>query len=292
MKTGDGFVDVEGGRVWFEVVGAGSRIPLLVLHGGPGFTHEYCRSLEGLADKRPVVFYDQLGCGHSERPDDPSLWTVERYVAELAEIRRALGLDRLHILGQSWGTMLATEYMLAAGRTGITSLVLASPCISVSRWVADAERLKAALPPPVMEAIESHERQAFFACPEYAAATLAYYKRHLCRLDPWPVELERAFAGHSAQVYETMWGPAEWSVTGSLANFDRSDHLSEITVPTLLTCGRFDEATPETTGWYAAKMPNSELMVFEESAHMAHLEERDRYLQVVGDFLTRAEGQV
>jgi proline iminopeptidase len=207
MKAGDGFVEVEGGRVWYEVVGSVEATPLLVLHGGPGFTHEYCRSLEGLAGERPVVFYDQLGCGRSDRPDDLSLWTTERYVRELAEVRRALGLARVHILGQSWGTMLATEYMLTGRPEGVVSLILASPCISIPRWVADAERFKAALPADVIETIDSHERQGFFGCPEYASALLVYYRRHVCRLDPWPVELERAYAGHSEPVYQTMWGP-------------------------------------------------------------------------------------
>ena len=289
MEAGEGFVEVEGGRVWYEIIGSGAGIPLLVLHGGPGFTHEYCRSLEGLAGDRPVVFYDQLGCGRSQRPADVSLWTVERYVAELAAIRRALGLERLHVLGQSWGTMLATEYMLTERPQGVLSLVLASPCISIPRWVADAERFKAALPPAVIETIDSHERQGFFGCPEYAAALLVYYKRHVCRLDPWPVELERAYAGYSGPVYETMWGPAEWSVTGNLQTFDRGDRLGEIDVPALFTCGRFDEATPETTAWYSSRLPGSELVVFENSSHLAHLEERERYLEVVRAFLQKAE---
>jgi proline iminopeptidase len=289
MRTGEGFVEVEGGRVWYEVVGSGGATPLLVLHGGPGFTHEYCRSLEGLADERPVVFYDQLGCGRSDRPDDVSLWTTERHVRELAQLRRDLGLDAVHILGQSWGTMLATEYMLTADPKGVVSLVLASPCISIPRWVADAEKFKAALPAAVLEAIDSHERDGFFGCPEYAAALLVYYKRHVCRLDPWPVELERAYAGYSAPVYETMWGPAEWTVTGNLKSFDRGDRLGEIKVPALFTCGRYDEATPETTGWYSSRLPGSELVVFEASSHLAHLEERDRYLQVAGSFLERVE---
>src|SRR5438477_11181565 len=146
MDAGEGFVEVEGGRVWYEIVGSGRGIPMLVLHGGPGFTHEYCRSLEALADERPVVFYDQLGCGRSERPDDLSLWTVDRHVEELGQLRRGLGLERLHLFGQSWGTMLAAEYMLHAGTDGIAGAVFASPCISIPRWVEDAERLKAALP--------------------------------------------------------------------------------------------------------------------------------------------------
>ena len=291
LQAGAGYVDVPGGRDWYEVVGDPPRTPLLVLHGGPGFTHDYVRSLEALGDQRPVVFYDQLGCGRSDRPDDVGLWTTERAVAELEAVRAALGLEQLHVLGQSWGSMLATEYMLG-GRSGVLSLVLASPCISIPRWVEDAERFKQQLPADVLGVIERHERAGNTACPEYVAAMLVYYKRHVCRLEEWPDEVERSFAGNGAQVYETMWGPSEYSVTGTLRTFDRSDRLHEIGVPTLYTCGRHDEATPETVDWYRSLTPGADLVVFEDSAHLAHLEERERYNDVIRAFLNRVEAGV
>lgn len=288
MRPGSGTVDVPGGRVWYEVVGSGDRLPLLVLHGGPGFTHEYVRSLEALADERPVVFYDQLGCGRSDRPDDVSLWTTERAVAELAAVREAVGLERLHLLGQSWGSMLATDYLL--GRPGgVVGVVLASPCISIPRWVEDAGRFRDALPEDVQRVIERHEGAGWTACPEYTAAMLVYYKRHVCRMEAWPDEVERSFGGNGEQVYSTMWGPSEFTVTGSLRTFDRSDRLHELDMPVLFTCGRHDEATPETVAWYQSLVPRAELVVFEESAHLAHLEERERYNAAVRGFLARAE---
>jgi proline iminopeptidase len=287
-NTREAFIEVPGGRVWSQVVGGGERVPLVVLHGGPGFPHDYVRSLEELADERPVVFYDQLGCGRSDRPDDLGLWTVERAVEELATVLAALGLSRIHLLGQSWGSMLAVEYALSQPG-GMVSLVLASPCISIPRWVEDADRFRSALPPEVQDVIQRHEQDGFTSCPEYQAAMLAFYRRHVCRMDPWPMEFERAFAGHGAAVYETMWGPSEFSVTGRLRSFDRSARLCEITVPSLFTCGRFDEATPETVAWYQGLLPGAELAVFEASAHLAHLEERDRYNAVVRGFLGRAE---
>ena len=290
VKAGSRFVDVPGGRVWCEVVGAGAGLPLVVLHGGPGFPHSYVRSLEALADERPVVFYDQLGCGLSDRPDDTSLWTTERAVAELAAVRRSLELDRFHLLGQSWGSMLATDYALTRPG-GIASLILASPCLSIPRWVEDATRFRHALPADVQQVIDSHEAAGNTACPEYIAAMLVYYKRHVCRMEPWPEELERTFAGEGHQVYETMWGPSEFTVTGSLRDFDRSGRLHEIDVQTLFTCGRYDEATPETVGWYRSLLPGAELTVFEESSHLAHLEERDGYNAVARAFLQRCEGR-
>jgi proline iminopeptidase len=290
MKGGEGWVEVTGGRVWYEVVGSGDATPLLVLHGGPGFTHEYVRSLEALADERPVVFYDQLGCGRSDRPDDLSLWTTERHVEELALVRRALGLRSVHILGQSWGSMLATDYALTRP-AGVESIVMASPCISIPRWVADAARLKAALPAELIATIDSHEERGFTTCPEYMAAMLVYYKRHVCRLDPWPVEVERAFHNYGPVVYETMWGPSEFTVTGNLADYDRSSRLREIERPVLFTCGRHDEATPETVGWYSSLLPGSRLVVFEKSSHMCHLEEREPFNAVIREFLREVEGE-
>jgi proline iminopeptidase len=284
----DGFVTVEGGRVWFEVVGSGDAIPLLALHGGPGYPHDYLEPLEALSSERPVVFYDQLGCGRSDRPTDPSLWRTERFVKELAQVRVALGLNEIHLLGQSWGSMLATDYVLT-GAKGIRSLVLASPPLSIPRWIEDMTRLRKALPPEVQSIYEHHETAGFTTCLEYQAAMLHFYKRHVCRLEPWPSSLERAVAGIGGPVYLAMWGPSEFFVTGNLLDYDRTERLSEIKIPTLFTCGRYDEATPESTTFFQGRVPGSELAIFEQSAHCAHIEEEAAYLQRVRDFLRRAE---
>src|SRR6202521_4592417 len=138
-----GFVSVEGGRVWYEIVGSGDAIPMLALHGGPGYPHDYLEPLEGLSRDRPVVFYDQLGCGKSDRPTDPALWKADRFVREVAQVRSALGLNEVHLLGQSWGGMLATDYVLA-GAEGIRSLVLASAPLSIARWAHGVSRLRTA----------------------------------------------------------------------------------------------------------------------------------------------------
>jgi proline iminopeptidase len=286
----EGYVQAPGGRVWYRVVGdkhMGS-MPLLLLHGGPGFTSEYLDSLEALSDERPVVRYDQLGCGRSDRPADPSLWNVERFVDELRDVRRELSLDRVHILGQSWGSMLAVDYMLTAPE-GVASLILASPPLSIPRWVEDTQKLLDQLDPEVRRTLEWHEKEGFTACPEYQAAVLEVYRNYLCRLQPWPLALERALAGASFEVYNAMWGPNEFSVTGCLSGYDRTDRLGEIGIPTLLTCGRFDEATPDATAWFQSLIPRSRMVVFEGSAHLSHLEEADRYVALVRDFLRSAE---
>src|SRR5919201_5123672 len=150
----EGFVDVPGGRVWYCSVGDGG-VPLLCLHGGPGFPHDYLEALEELADQRPVIFYDQLGCGRSDRPDDVSLWTVDRFVEELATVREALGLDRLHLFGSSWGGMLAMQYVLDR-QPELESLILASSPASMPRWAKEGAELVEELPEEARREIDRH----------------------------------------------------------------------------------------------------------------------------------------
>ena len=285
----EGYVDVPGGRVWYEIVGDGDRTPMIILHGGPGSTHFGMEPLRALSDDRPVVFYDQLGCGSSDRPDDLSLWRTERFVDELHMLRKSLRLDRVHILGHSWGTMLAMDYYLAHPDR-IVSLVMSSPCISIERWVADCAEYRGRLPAEVQEVLDRHEAAGTTDSEEYAEATEEFNKRHVFRLDPLPEAVARGRKERGRVVYETMWGPNEFYMTGNLRGYDRSGRLGEIDVPTLFSCGRVDEAAPSTTEWYHSLTPDSEFVVYENSAHMPMWEETDRYVSVVRDFLRRADG--
>lgn len=285
----EGYVAVPGGRIWYRVVGDGPGAPLVTLHGGPGLPHDYLEPLEALGGGRPVVFYDQLGCGRSDRPVDPSLWRVDRFVEELRRLRQALGLGRLHLLGHSWGSMLAVEYALERP-VGLVSLVLISPPISIPRWLADLQEYRRALPSEVRAALDRHEAVGTLDAPEYQRATAQFYQHHLCRLYPWPEPLLRAVAGAGAESYSAMWGPNEFLMTGVLKDYDRTDRLHEIALPTLFACGRYDEATPEATAWYQSLLPGSELAVFERSAHLPMLEEQGAFLRVIGEFLDRTDG--
>jgi proline-specific peptidase len=289
--TTEGFIDVPDGRIWYVIHGGGGgAIPLLCLHGGPGLPHGYISSLQDLATERPVIFYDQLGCGRSDRPDNSSLWTVERAVQELTAVRQALDLDRLHIFGSSWGGMLAMFYMLHCDPAGVVSLNLSGSPATVSAWMDYSFVLRAALPDEIRSEIDYHEAQGYFYCPEFVAALAFYYRRHLCRLRPWPQGLEEAFAGIGTQVYETMWGPCEFGpCTGVLNGVDLMPRLHEITVPTLLTIGRYDECPLDHYEEMHSRLPRSELVIFESSSHMQFFEERDRYMSVYSDFLRRIE---
>jgi proline-specific peptidase len=282
-------ISVPGGRVRSEMIGDGEKTPLLCLHGGPGFPSAYLDSLRALADERPIVFYDQLGCGHSDRPPaGDGYYVKERFVAEVARVREALGLREIHLLGQSWGGMLATLYALERPE-GLRSVIFASPVIDVPRWLADCAQLKAELPAGVRETIDRHEAAGFTGCPEYTAASLEWWRRHICRIAPFPDEVERAFAGFGTECYETMWGPSEFTCTGNLAGLELSHRLAEITCPTLFTCGRYDEATPASTKRFADLVPHSEFRVFEHSSHMAHLEEVRNYIACVRAFIATCE---
>jgi proline iminopeptidase len=281
---------VPGGEVWYAIVGAGGGIPLVVLHGGPGFPHDYLGSLDALADERPVVFYDQLGCGRSDHPDDPALWRIERFGAELGQVRAALGLERVHLLGHSWGTMLATDYALTPP-VGLASLVLASPLLSTARWLADQAAYRRQLPADVRCTLDRCEATGATDSREYAAAMAVYFGQHGCRLETGPEALQHSSGGMNPAVYQAMWGPNEFCVTGNLADYDRTSRLGELALPVLLTCGRYDQAAPATVAWYQSLLPDAELAVFEQSAHMPHLEEPERYLATIRGFLRQVEAR-
>jgi L-proline amide hydrolase len=285
-------VPFRGFRTWCGVAGpiADSKgLPLLCLHGGPGVPHDLLTPITRLSEQgRAVIVYDQLGCGRSDHPHDPSLWSVELFVEEVAAVRAALGLERIHLLGQSWGGMLALETVLR-GASGIEGLVLADSPVSIPQWISEAKRLRSLLPPEVQEVLERHEQAGTTDSPEYERAMVAYYRRHVCRMDPWPPEMMIAFKAlqEDPEVYNILWGPNEFSCTGALRDWSVLERLGEITNPTLVLGGRFDEATPTITEATHRAIAGSEWVIFEQSAHLPHLEEPERYLQVLQDFLCR-----
>ncbi|MDQ2902076.1 MAG: proline iminopeptidase-family hydrolase [Chloroflexota bacterium] len=290
IREQEGFAPVEGYRVWYRIVGGGGEhehTPLLLLHGGPGAPHDYLENLEALAsDTRRVIFYDQLGCGRSDQPDDTSLWRVERFVEELATMRRELELERVHILGQSWGGMLAIEYMLTRPQ-GVASLILSNTTSSIPMWVAEANRLRADLPPAVNATLLRHEEAGTTDSAEYVDAMQVFYQRHVARV-PLPDYVQRAFDTISP-VYYYMNGPSEFHVIGPIKDWDRTDRLHEIQVPTLILSGRYDESTPAINEVLRRGIAGSEWVILENSSHLSHVEEPELYMQTVQAFLKRVE---
>lgn len=285
----EGFIEVTGGRVWYQKFGVNSPgTPLIILHGGPGSSSFSLQGLKELSKDRPVFFYDQLGCGKSERPFNPSLWTIDRFVEELAQVREALSLDELHILGHSWGTTLAATYCLTKP-LGIKSIIFSSPCLSAPIWATDQDRNRRKLPEKVQEILKRCEENGTTNSKEYEEATSEFNKRFVCRLNPFPEFLKEGSHLRNPEIYKIMWGPSEFHVTGNLKNFDCTSRLNEINVPTLFTCGHFDEATPETTKYFSSLVLNSQFHVYEKSAHMAYVEQTEEYLTIVGNFLNSVD---
>lgn len=289
MRTVEGRIPFRGYETWFRDVGPEDGIPLLCLHGGPGSSHHYFEPLEKLAEaRRRVVLYDQLGCGASDRPDDPELWTVELFVAEVAAVREALGLQRVHLLGTSWGSMLGIEYALTKP-AGLVSLTLNSPPTSSATWRAEAIRLRDELPEDVRRVLAEHEAAGTTDDPAYEAAEEEFWRRHICLVDPMPDFVRRGRAAKSRAVYTVLWGVSEWNPNGRLRDWDVRDRLHEIEVPTLITSGRYDECTPLLAEQAQAGIPGAERVLFEQSSHMAFVEEPERFRAVLTDFLNRAE---
>ena len=285
----EGYVDFRGYGTWYRVAGElGSGVtPLLALHGGPGSTHHYFEPLEGLAGERPVVLYDQIGCGGSDRPTDIE-WSVAVFREEVDVVRAQLGLDRIHLLGTSWGGMLALEHVLS-GAEGIVGLILSSTLASVDQWAAEQLKLRAALPAEVVDVLDRHDRAGTYDDPEYEQAMEAYFDRHFYRGPKPRAELERMNAGKAVDVYRAMQGPNEWTVTGAIRGWDVRDRLGEIDVPTLVIRGRHDMSTDPISAALVNGIKGAREVVLENSSHTPVLEETDKYLEAVGGFMRAAE---
>ncbi|MGK7377146.1 proline iminopeptidase-family hydrolase [Planococcus sp. 1R117A] len=284
----EGFIPVKGGNVWYRITGNGPGIPLLLVHGGPGGKSNDKDPLRQLGTERPIIQYDQLGCGKSGHPADKDIWTIEHYVEELEHVVEALELEEFHLLGHSWGSMLAVSYLFKKP-TGVRSVIFSGPALSANRWITDQRNYLKELPKEMQDAIEQSERDGTTDSEAYQQAMMAFYKRHMCRLDPWPKEMKEDFEATNSRIYHYMWGASEFTVTGTLKDFDATGRLHEIEIPALFTCGRYDEATPETTEYYASLAPDSEFHVFENSSHMPTLEEPQAYADTIREWVNRQE---
>ena len=293
MPAAEDVIPFRGYNTWYRIVGQGEqpgKVPLLCLHGGPGFPHDYLEPLEALAvEGRQVVFYDQLGCGNSDVPEDPSIYTVDLFVEEVDAVRRALRLDAVHILGHSWGGMRAMEYALTQP-SGIRALVLADTGASMPQWMAEDSLLLAQLPLTVQETLKRNEAAGTTDSEEYKQAGLEFYRRHAgARISPRPECLKRMAGKPGDHVYQLMWGPSEWLISGTLRDWDITHRLGEIQAPTLVLVGRHDHATPALAQTIHDGIQGSGIFVFEHSGHLPHLEETELYLQVLERFLQRVE---
>lgn len=292
LITKEGMLKVEGGSIWYKILStekSKNKTPILILHGGPGVPHNYLNSLASLANERPVIFYDQLGCGRSQiSKNNDALWNINRYENELEMLVAHLHLRKFHLFGHSWGGALAIEYSLKHPES-LASLILASPLISTPLWVLNAKQLISQLPQDVQQTILTNEQQGTTDSKEYLNAVDIYYHHFVCRMRQWPSDLTYSFEHLNFDIYKTMWGSSEFEVNGNLKHFDRMSSLNNLNIPVLITVGKYDEADPETLAYAQKQLPQGKLIIYEKSAHMAFIEEEKPYLKALRQFIGASE---
>jgi proline-specific peptidase len=290
-------------KTWYRIVG---RIgpdeprPLIILHGGPGVPHNYMDSLKDLAFppyNRPVIHYDQLGCGRSTHLPEVKgkagvkFWTVELFLAEFEALVQTLGIQNSYdVLGNSWGGMLGAEIAIRQPK-GLHKLVIADAPADMHDWVRATNKLRRELPKDVQETLDRCERDGETDSKQYRDAMLVFYRRHAIRMQPWPDEVAASFklASDDPTVYETMNGRSEFETTGSLKDWNIKGQLHKIKIPVLLINGRYDEAQDEVLMPYFNRIEHVKWVQFADSAHMPHVEERQRYMEIVNTFLSDGE---
>jgi proline iminopeptidase len=288
-STSEGYTEVLGHRIFYRTFGLPEKGTVLTLHGGPGATHDYMLPISDLARSGyRVVFYDMLGSGRSDAPDDISLYTLERWSGEAEGVRDALALGKVHLLGHSLGGAIALLYALSH-QEGLRSLIISSGFASTPLLTSEIHRLESELPRVHLDAIQRAEETRQFKTEEYRRAVKEYMDRHYARglRVENPPEHVYTLTHFNKLLYKTLWGPNEFTVTGSLKSWEISDQLSRLEIPCLITAGRFDEATPKVAEDLHRRIRGSSLVIFEDSSHLAMLEERERYIQVVSAFLDR-----
>ena len=288
LEHGEGFVEVEGGKIWYGIMGEGDSTPLLCLHGGPGGTSKSYYNLSEIAKERPVIMFDQLGTGRSHHHQDTALLKVEKFVEQVKAIKTALNLNEFYIVGGSWGAALALEYYIQYPE-GIKAIIFNSPYFSTKIWTDDAAKLVAALPDSIQSAIRIAERDSVFDSDSYTAADNYFASLHGRR---------KAFAKHpydtveskgNTFIYNYMWGPSEFTATGTLRDYDNHQNLKNVTIPALFTTGEFDEARPETVEKLSQLTRNSKFLLIPEAGHSTLNDNKPAMLIAIREFLKSQE---
>jgi proline iminopeptidase len=274
---------VDGGRIWYKISGTGHGTPLILLHGGPGFSSFYLKPFEALGDDRQVVRYDQLGSGKSDPTTDTTLFTIDHFVQDLDSLRSSLGCGKVDLLGHSWGTILAFEYY-RAHPDHVASLILASPALDIPAWERNARRLVGTLSDSAQQAIRDAEATKDYDAPAYQAAMEEFYGKYVWR-HPVEADLDSTMATFNGGIYNYMQGPSEFTITGTLKSYDVTSELATIKVPTLYTVGEFDEADTATVRHFADLTPGAEFVVLAGAAHLTTWDAPEQSVRVVRGFL-------
>ena len=281
-----GTIESHGGKIWFGISGNqdSPETPLIVIHGGPGMSHHYLYPLSDLADKRPVIFYDQLDAGLSEWPNNPENWHVSRFLLEVDDLRESLDLQRVAIFGNSWGGTIAAAYA-ARVPVGVEKLVLSSPLLNTDMWLRDNKVHREHLPEEALRVMRKCEEAGQESSPEYQDSVDIFYARHFCRVTPWPDYVIDTMNSLNETCYAGMWGPNEFTCNGLLRNYDGLAELETIQAPTLVTCGEFDEAAPASCKAFAKLIPDARYVEFEDASHLTFVESRGKYIKTLRQFL-------
>jgi proline iminopeptidase len=285
----EGKVKVLGFRLFYRIfTPSAPRGTIVCLHGGPGATHDYLLPLRDLAKSGwKVVFYDQLGCGRSEMPKNYALFTVERAVEELEAFRNEMKLGKVHLMGSSYGGMLALAYALKY-QNNLKSLITTGGLANVPLTIAEMQRLKSELPPAVVRVMDKYEAKGDYENPNYEKAVMVFYKKHLLRRKNWPRDQLYTMTHMSKPVYGTMNGPNEFTIIGNIRYWDITEELHTIRVPTLVTVGKYDEVTPKVARSIHDHIKGSKLKIFQKSSHLAMWEERGKYMHTLDRFMSSA----
>ena len=278
-------VSVDGYTVKVYSFGTGDET-LLCLNGGPGLPCDYIRDCHSwISDKGyKVIAYDQLGCGQSDKPKDKQLWNVKRYANELNTIIEALNLNNIHLLGQSWGTILGLEYAVTYPNV-VKSMIMDNGVSDVPHLISELNRLRQALGSETVKMMLRHEAEGTLDHPEYQAAITILNYRHVCRLDEWPESIHASLNDWNMDVYETMQGPNEFLYIGNLKEWNRINEMKDVKTNTLITVGMHDELPPSCALKMNNALSNSIIKVFKNSSHMPFYEEPDKYFKTLINFI-------
>ncbi|MEX2190428.1 MAG: proline iminopeptidase-family hydrolase, partial [Bacteroidota bacterium] len=282
-------------NVWTKRVGNNPRMKLLLLHGGPGATHEYFECFDSFlpAEGIEYIYYDQLGSARSDQPKDLDLWQTERFVEEVEQVRKALGLsrDNFYLLGHSWGGILSMEYALKYQENlkGLIISNMMSSCPAYDKYADDV--LAKGIDPAVVREIRTLESKGQYSSARYMELLMPnFYQKHVLRLEePWPDPVNRAFAKINGEIYVTMQGPSEFGISGRLENWDRSKDLPQISVPTLVIGAQHDTMDPEHMRWMSTQVQNGSYLHCANGSHMAMWDDQSTYVSGVIRFIKEVD---
>lgn len=287
LPTGQARLAVPGGDIWYRVSGHGTGIPVVLIHGGPGMSSYYLKPFEELGNDRQVIRYDQLGGGKSDRITDTTMFTVDHFVTELELLRKHLGVEKWHIIGHSFGTILATEYYKRYPAR-VASLSLAGAALSVPKWAENVNKLLTTLPAPMQEAVKKAEMTGNYTDTLYQQAMGTFYGMYAFHKLVM-ADLDSMNATQNLAIYNYMQGPSEFTITGTLKNYDITPFLPEIKVPTLFTAGEFDEAGPDVVKGYAEKVPGAKYVMLAGAAHNTIWDSPEENIRIEREFLQQAD---